>query len=49
MIETLSKMYVPAFGEWTEIFFLVGVWAVLFKTLYVSTASNSRLTADFLG
>lgn len=49
MIETLSKMYVPAFGTWTEIFFLVGVWAVLFKTLYVATASNSRLAADFLG
>ncbi|MGE3820438.1 MAG: hypothetical protein AB7I30_13570, partial [Isosphaeraceae bacterium] len=23
-------------------------WAVLFKTLYVATAANSRLTADFL-
>src|SRR5262245_20277619 len=49
MIETLSKMYVPTFGKWTEIFFLVGVWAVLFKTLYVASASHSRLTADFLG
>ena len=49
MIETLSKMYVPTFGKWTEIFFLVGVWAVLFKTMYVSSASNSRLTADLLG
>jgi hypothetical protein len=49
MIETLSQMYVPAFGDWTKIVFLVGVWAVLFKTLYVSSASNSRLTADFCG
>jgi Mn2+/Fe2+ NRAMP family transporter len=49
MIETLSKMYVPTFGKWTELFFLVGVWAVLFKTLYVSSASNGRLLADFLG
>jgi manganese transport protein len=49
MIETLSQMYVPAFGDWTKIVFLIGVWAVLFKTLYVSSASNSRLTADFLG
>lgn len=49
MIETLSEMYVPAFGEWTKVFFLIGVWAVLFKTLYVSSAANSRLTADFLG
>ncbi len=28
--------------------FLLGAWAVLFKTLYVATAANSRLTADFL-
>jgi Mn2+/Fe2+ NRAMP family transporter len=49
MIETLSEMYVPTFGTWTKIFFLVGVWAVLFKTLYVASASNSRLSADFLG
>lgn len=48
MIATLSEMYVPTFGEWTKLVFLVGAWAVLFKTLYVSSASNSRLTADFL-
>jgi Mn2+/Fe2+ NRAMP family transporter len=49
MIATLSEMYVPTFGEWTKIVFLIGAWAVLFKTLYVASASNSRLTADFLG
>ncbi len=49
MIATLSQMYVPSFGEWTKFFFLIGVWAVLFKTLYVASASNSRLSADFLG
>jgi Mn2+/Fe2+ NRAMP family transporter len=49
MIETLSEMYVPAFGPRTKIVFLIAVWAVLFKTLYVSSASNSRLCADFLG
>jgi len=49
MIATLSEMYVPAFGPWTQIAFLIGAWAVLFKTLYVASASNSRLTADFLG
>jgi Mn2+/Fe2+ NRAMP family transporter len=48
MIATLSQMYVPAFGDWTKIVFLIGVWAVLFKTLYVSSASHARLTADFL-
>ena len=49
MIATLSEMYVPAFGEWTKVFFLIGAWAVLFKTLYVASASNSRLLADFVG
>lgn len=49
MIETLSEMYVPSFGTWTKLVFLVGAWAVLFKTLYVASAGNSRLVADFLG
>lgn len=49
MIKTLSQMYVPAFGPWTQIFFLIGAWAVLFKTMYVSSASNARLSADLLG
>jgi Mn2+/Fe2+ NRAMP family transporter len=49
MVATLSEMYVPAFGTWTKLFFLVGVWAVLFKTLYVASAGHARLSADFLG
>ncbi len=49
MIETLAEMYVPTFGDWTRFAFLIGAWAVLFKTLYVASASNSRLTADFFG
>jgi Mn2+/Fe2+ NRAMP family transporter len=48
MIATLSQMYVPMFGNWTKGLFLAGVWAVLFKTLYVATAGHSRMTADFL-
>jgi Mn2+/Fe2+ NRAMP family transporter len=48
MIETLSQMYVRPLGTWTREVFLIGAWAVLFKTLYVGTAANSRLTADFL-
>jgi len=48
MLRTLSDMYVRPIGEWTAPVFLVGAWAVLFKTLYVATAANSRLTADFL-
>jgi Mn2+/Fe2+ NRAMP family transporter len=48
MIRTLSEMYVRPLGAWTRNVFLIGAWAVLFKTLYVATAANSRLTADFL-
>jgi manganese transport protein len=56
MIPTLSRMYIqPLEGtplSWlrpfTQVGFLLGAWAVLFKTLYVATAANSRLTADFL-
>ncbi|MFO1094229.1 MAG: Nramp family divalent metal transporter [Planctomycetaceae bacterium] len=48
MIAVLSEMYVPTFGGWTRFVFLIGAWAVLFKTLYVGSAANSRLTADFL-
>jgi Mn2+/Fe2+ NRAMP family transporter len=56
MIPTLSRMYLqPLDGTalawlrpFTRVGFLLGAWAVLFKTLYVATAANSRLTADFL-
>jgi manganese transport protein len=48
LIDTLSKMYVAPFGPWARIVFLVGASAVLFKTLYLSCAGNSRLTVDFL-
>ncbi|HEV3005229.1 MAG TPA: Nramp family divalent metal transporter, partial [Pirellulales bacterium] len=50
MMEDLAQMYVQAFGHpWTKTVFLIGASVVLFKTLYVSVAGNSRLTADFLG
>jgi manganese transport protein len=47
LIKTLAQMFVGPFGEWTRTLFLVGAGAVLFKTLYLSCAANSRLTADF--
>jgi hypothetical protein len=47
MIRSLSQMY-SSLGDWTVTAFLLGAWAVLFKTLYVATAGNSRQTADFL-
>lgn len=48
LIDTLSKMFIGPFGAWTRTLFLIGACAVLFKTLYLSCAANSRLTADFL-
>ena len=56
MIPTLSLLYLqPLKGSplawlapFSRVGFLLGAWAVLFKTLYVATAGNSRLTADFL-
>jgi len=47
MIAELANMYVRVFGEWTWMLFLIGAWAVLFKTLYVASAGHSRLTSDF--
>jgi Mn2+/Fe2+ NRAMP family transporter len=47
MILTLSRMFVDTFGPWTELVFLMGAAAVLFKTLYLSSAGNARLMADF--
>jgi manganese transport protein len=49
MIVTLAEMYVPTFGDWTKILFMIGAWAVLFKTLYVASAGHARLATDFLG
>lgn len=49
MMARLAEMYVQAFGHpWTKTLFLVGGSVVLFKTLYVATAGNSRLSADFV-
>lgn len=48
MIRTLSRMFVDSIGDWTRIVFLVGAGTVLFKTLYLASAGNARLAADFL-
>lgn len=48
MIHTLSRMFIDSFGNWTRVVFLVGAGAVLFKTLYLSSAANARLFTDFL-
>lgn len=47
-ISTLSEMYSDPFGQWTQALFLIGAGTVLFKTLYLACAANSRMTVDFL-
>jgi Mn2+/Fe2+ NRAMP family transporter len=46
LVGTLSQMYRQTFGEWSVWLFLVGAFMVLYSTVFVSTASHSRLFAD---
>jgi manganese transport protein len=48
MIPTLSHMYQETFGTWSLPLFLFGAMAVLYSTIFVSTASNARLLTDAL-
>ena len=47
MVATLSRMFGEPFGDWARTLFLIGAAVVLFKTLYLACAANSRLTVDF--
>jgi Mn2+/Fe2+ NRAMP family transporter len=49
MISTLAKMYEDVFKPWGGEIFLLGAFAVLYSTLFVATAGNSRVAADALG
>jgi len=46
MIQTLSAMYQPVFGDFAQNLFLFGAFAVLFSTFYVAIAAQSRLAVD---
>jgi hypothetical protein len=46
MIRTLSSMYEPVFGTWTQIVFLIGAFAVLYSTFFAATAGHARVGAD---
>lgn len=48
MIPTLSNIYRTSFGNAGLVIFLVGATVVLYSTIFISTASNARLSADFL-
>ncbi len=47
-METLSLMYTQTLGDAGIWIFAVGAFMVLYSTLFVSSASNSRLGVDFL-
>lgn len=49
MLDELTRMYTPVLGRrGAAVFIVAGVFAVLYSTLYASTAANSRALTDFL-
>ncbi len=46
MIVTLGAMYAPVFGEWAQLLFLFGAFAVLYSTFFVATAGGARVYTD---
>ena len=48
MISKLAAMYEPVFGDTGRLVLLVGAFAVLFSTFFVSNATKSRLMTDAL-
>jgi Mn2+/Fe2+ NRAMP family transporter len=48
LMRTLNVMYEPVFGQWAEILFLVGAFAVLYSTYFVANAGHSRVLTDAL-
>ena len=49
MIETISKMYTGAYGDWAKSFFLFGSVVVLFSTLFSALAARTRIFSDLFG
>ncbi|MEM6278189.1 MAG: Nramp family divalent metal transporter [Verrucomicrobiota bacterium] len=48
MIATLAEIYGPVFGSAGRVILLVGAFAVLFSTFFVSNATKARLMTDAL-
>ncbi len=48
-IDTLSNLYTQTLGQWALPLFLVGAVAVLYSTVFASTAAHTRVFADFTG
>lgn len=49
MVATLSNLYTETLGAWSLPLFLVGAVAVLYSTVFASTAAHTRVFADFTG
>ena len=49
LMVNLSEIYRASFGVTGLWVFVVGAFVVLYSTIFISTASNSRLAADLLG
>ncbi len=48
LMVNLSNLYSTSFGAVGLWIFIVGAFAVMYSTVFIATASNSRLSADFL-
>lgn len=46
LVRTLTTMYEPVFGSWAPLLFLIGAFAVLYSTYFVSNAGHARVLAD---
>ena len=49
MVATLSNLYTETLGAWSLPLFLAGAVAVLYSTVFASTAAHCRVFADFIG
>src|SRR5690606_11434557 len=47
LIQNLSHIYLESFGSIGLWLFLIGAFVVLYSTVFIATASNGRLVADF--
>ena len=48
MVSTLTRAYVPVFGQYARWLFLIGAFAVLYSTFLAATAGNARMWTDAL-
>lgn len=49
MVHVLSSIYTETLGGWSLGLFMIGAFAVLYSTVFASTAANCRVWADFIG